>query len=301
MGQLYDLTRSVEFVLPTKKVSADYQRDAKKALKGRWGVAILAMLIAALFGVSGSMTAWTSGGSTSSTDTEIEETTEVVEEEVDITVDEFIVGASFVAVAVLAALFVSALITGPVQVGYERFNLNLFTGKQAKVKTLFSYFKAGRWGKSARLYLRYMLVLFFYMLPAFIGTIMMICGAYVIELSEGVESNLLVGGVGLAVIGFVIAIISEIRYFVALYKYSMAFKVFAENPSLSPRKAMKKSKELMKGNKWAFFCLHCSYIGWSLLASLTCGIAFIWLVPQIRASEAAFYRNISLRRKLGLN
>ena len=121
------------------------------------------------------------------------------------------------------------------------------------------------------------------------------------DFAEGADATLEMGGIALAVVGIVVALVGEISYFVAVYGYSMSFKIFAENPSLSPRKAMKKSKELMKGNKWAFFCLHCSYIGWSLLAILTCGIAFIWLVPQIRASEAAFYRNISLRRKLRLH
>ena len=76
---------------------------------------------------------------------------------------------------------------------------------------------------------------------------------------------------------------------VAAYRYALAPYLMAEDPSLSPMGAINESKRLMDGHKGRLFCLHFSFIGWSLLAMLTCGIGYIWLVPYMNAAEAAFY------------
>jgi uncharacterized membrane protein len=49
----------------------------------------------------------------------------------------------------------------------------------------------------------------------------------------------------------------------------------------------------MKGNKWRFFCLTLSFIGWNMLGILTLGIASIWVVPYEQAAIAAFYKEIA--------
>lgn len=76
---------------------------------------------------------------------------------------------------------------------------------------------------------------------------------------------------------------------VAVYRYAMMPYILAENPDMSVMDAMRKSKEMMYGNKWRLFCLHFSFIGWTLLAALTCGIGMLWIAPYMSAAEAAFY------------
>ena len=49
----------------------------------------------------------------------------------------------------------------------------------------------------------------------------------------------------------------------------------------------------MYGNRWRLFCLHFSFIGWQILASLTFGIGNFWLNPYREISVAAFYREVS--------
>lgn len=49
----------------------------------------------------------------------------------------------------------------------------------------------------------------------------------------------------------------------------------------------------MAGNRWRLFCLDISFIGWSILATLSLGIGYLWLVPYQEAARAAFYREIS--------
>ncbi len=80
---------------------------------------------------------------------------------------------------------------------------------------------------------------------------------------------------------------------IASYSYAMTEYILADHPELYANEAIKKSKEMMDGNKWRLFCLEFSFIGWSFLASLTFGIGHLWLVPYKEAARAAFYRDIS--------
>ena len=79
---------------------------------------------------------------------------------------------------------------------------------------------------------------------------------------------------------------------IAMFWYSQTFYILAEDPNIEPNDAIRKSKEMMKGNKWKLFCLSCRFIGWSLLCLLTLGIGFLWLGPYIRVTFAKFYDDI---------
>lgn len=79
----------------------------------------------------------------------------------------------------------------------------------------------------------------------------------------------------------------------AAYSYRMTPFIMAENPYLSAREAIKKSKEIMYGNRWRLFCLEFSFIGWALITIITLGIASLWVCPYQQAALAAFYRDIT--------
>ncbi|MBO5369504.1 MAG: DUF975 family protein [Clostridia bacterium] len=80
---------------------------------------------------------------------------------------------------------------------------------------------------------------------------------------------------------------------VAGYSYAMTNYILAENPNMTASEAVELSKSMMYGNRWRLFCLQFSFIGWSILASLTFGIGNLWLTPYRQAATAAFYREIS--------
>ena len=80
---------------------------------------------------------------------------------------------------------------------------------------------------------------------------------------------------------------------IAMLDYSMTSYILAEHPELSANEAIKRSKELMKGNCWRLFCLETSFIGWTILCSFTLGIGHLWLIPYRKTATAAFYREIS--------
>lgn len=83
---------------------------------------------------------------------------------------------------------------------------------------------------------------------------------------------------------------------VAAYRYSMAFYIMDDNPSVDIMEAIRQSKAMMQGNKGRLFCLHLSFIGWAILCLFTCGIGFLWLTPYVNAATAAFYLEVSGQR-----
>ena len=80
---------------------------------------------------------------------------------------------------------------------------------------------------------------------------------------------------------------------VASYSYAMTDYILAGYPELTAGEAIARSKEMMSGNRWRLFCLHLSFIGWSILCTFTLGIGNLWLTPYKQAANAAFYREIS--------
>ena len=80
---------------------------------------------------------------------------------------------------------------------------------------------------------------------------------------------------------------------VASLSYAMTDYILAENTELTATEAIEQSKAMMMGNRFRFFCLQFSFIGWDILATLAFGIAHLWLTPYKQAAYAAFYREVS--------
>lgn len=79
---------------------------------------------------------------------------------------------------------------------------------------------------------------------------------------------------------------------VKVYSYSMAMYILADNPELTAREALSKSKEIMDGHKFDLFVLQLSFFWWYLLGSITLGIAYIYVLPYVSATIANFYNSI---------
>ena len=76
------------------------------------------------------------------------------------------------------------------------------------------------------------------------------------------------------------------------FSYAMYPYIMADNKDMSAIDCITESRRIMDGNKWRLFCLNFSFIGWAILASLTFGIGYLWLIPYIQASNANFYESI---------
>jgi uncharacterized membrane protein len=235
---------------------------ARQSLEGNWGIAIIASLVASIFGVG------SSGGSANfnfeesdfegleGTNLEgfFQELTLFIEENLAAIIGFIGAFAVFGFIMSIAMFFLSSIVS----VGYQKFNLDLVDGRRAEIGSLFSYFK--HW-------------------------------------KTAVLSNLYV-----TVYVFLWTLLCVIPGIIAEYRYAMVPYILTEKPDIEPQKALEESKFLMQGNKWDLFRLQFSFIGWIMLCILSCGIGFIWLIPYMNASYAEFYRRISgTRRSFGFS
>ncbi len=81
------------------------------------------------------------------------------------------------------------------------------------------------------------------------------------------------------------------------YSYAMTPYILADHPEMTATEAITASRQMMDGHKWQLFCLYCSFIGWALLAILSCGLGFLWLNPYIEVSVAAFYHSLAGKQR----
>ncbi len=79
---------------------------------------------------------------------------------------------------------------------------------------------------------------------------------------------------------------------IAALSYSMAYYIISDDDSISASEAIAKSKKMMAGNKWKYFCLQWRFFGWYLLALIPCGLGLPALVPYVYVSNVQFYEDI---------
>lgn len=235
------------------KCAADFRQEARAALQGKWPLAILVGLVAAILGGA------TSGGpefkinfTGGNLNANIQYAGQTIYSWGDgITpgLRTFLVGGAVY--LILAAIVVGVLyfvLGSVVKVGYARFNLDLTAGETPSFETLFSYFP--HWKTVAAAQLLQTVYIFLWTLL------------------------LVIPGI------------------VAGYSYAMTGYILAEHPELSASEAIAQSKAMMEGNRWRLFCLQFSFIGWDILCALTLGIGNLALRPYRHAAEAAFYREL---------
>lgn len=81
------------------------------------------------------------------------------------------------------------------------------------------------------------------------------------------------------------------------YSYSMTPYIVkdmvASGKQVGATDGINASKELMKGHKMALFIFDLSFLGWNILAAITCGIGYLWVTPYYQTAKANFYRRIA--------
>ncbi len=236
------------------KYAADFRSIARESLKGKWGLAVITGLVAALLGGLGAegldvkLNLDVSHGNVSlgiAGQTILSNTGELNNQ-----LSAFLIGSAvYIAITaiVLAALYF--ILGSIVAVGYSKFNLDLVDRREAKIETLFIYFEKWKTTSAARL-LR-------------------------------------------SLYTFLWALLFLIPGIVASYSYAMTDYILAEHPDMTASEAIERSKEMMSGNRFRLFCLQLSFIGWSILCSFTLGIGYLGLRTYRQTATAAFYREVS--------
>lgn len=91
-------------------------------------------------------------------------------------------------------------------------------------------------------------------------------------------------------IGFIVLIIPGI---ILSIMYSQVYYILAENPDIDILECLKKSRIMMRGQKWNYFVLMLSFILWGILTSITLGIAGLYVMPYYEATFTNFYLDIN--------
>ena len=112
--------------------------------------------------------------------------------------------------------------------------------------------------------------------------------------SEYASNGLIVATAGfgaLTCIGLFGYIASLIWLTVKGYYYSLSYYVLYDNPNMTSKEAVEESERLMKNNRWNYFWLSLTFIGWIILSAFTLYIGMLWLIPYIMVAQIAFYED----------
>lgn len=238
------------------KYAADFRSIARKALTGKWGIAVIAYVIATLLGgIDADALRLKLNVDITNADVALLYGDQIILSTNDGFYPEWemiVAGmATYIAVLVIVLAILYFVLGRIVELGYSRFQLELVDENEAKVESLFQYFP--HWKTAA------------------------------------------IAGVLQSVYVFLWSLLFLIPGIVASYSYAMTSYILADCPEITASEAITKSKEMMSGNRFRLFCLHFSFIGWDLLCMFTFGIGNLWLIPYKQAATAAFYREISGR------
>lgn len=249
-----------------------HRENAWAALKGRWGIAVLACLITGL--LSGGLSGISEIGS--------------VGEEMGLAQMETLGRFMWLSVSVSSVIGIGLfIISGAVELGYAGFQLRLIDREPVRIGMLFDHFNSI--GKGLGMLLLRALYVFLWMLPGLV--IYAVIGALVGIMAYAGDSEAALAG---SLVSLWVAMFAMIiPGIIAAYRYLLTGYIIAENPQIKVKDALRRSAELMKGNKWRAFCLNLSFIGWFLLGMLTFGIAMLWVSPYVSAAQASFYRELS--------
>lgn len=227
------------------------KKESKDALKGNWGLSIFAIII--LLAIT----------------TAIE--LPLIFLEGFLVAGGEISTATLVGIAVYMILF-AIFVALPIGLGLCKFFLNIAEGKEAKISDLFYY---RNWKQ----------LIFTNLLVELI--VLVIVGIYF-----GVLYVATTGFVS-EMVSVVLMMLDIIFYIFALFYVSFGLSqvqyIIVEEYTAYVKTPIFISWQIMKGKRWDLFKLSLSFIGWILLACLTFGLLYFYVLPYMEVAMAKFY------------
>ena len=151
----------------------------------------------------------------------------------------------------------------------------------------FSNFKRS-WGITWQMFLKMLLpvvlMIISYIL-IIVSVSMSIYSLFISSSTAGTASLLLL-------IGCILLVVSSIWSTILSYYYQLSYFIAIDNPDLTSKEAVLKSRELMTNNRWNLFKLQFSFIGWIILSAFTFGIGLLWVAPYMLFSIISFYESL---------
>lgn len=150
------------------------------------------------------------------------------------------------------------------------------------------------WKTTFLLLFRYLLKTL-WSLAFYIGILILTLG--IVFISDALDkSNSLTGAILLSCLGFIITSIGAVIAINRNIAYSMAGFIMYDQVQnktyIGSVECINDSVLLMKGHKWQYFKLVCSFLGWFILVILSFGILAFYVIPYYKTTTLCFYERL---------
>lgn len=178
------------------------------------------------------------------------------------------------------------LLTGAFTYGLVSLFLNLIRNNNGQIEDIFTGFK-----NYGRTFVINLLVSIFQIFWSLLWVIPYIIAIVIIVFMflGGRASENMIGGI---IIIAILTLILSITLAIFMNRYALVYYIAHDDRDISASDAIKKSIELMKGNKVRLFLLQLSFIGWFILGTILLLIPLLWATSYLSATTAAFYEDI---------
>ncbi|MBP3880089.1 MAG: DUF975 family protein, partial [Lachnospiraceae bacterium] len=269
-------------------IRSELKAEAKAALsRGYWKAVLVALILSFIGGGAASVGSSASSSFTSVLNTNdggYESYGDYYEDEFDMDLDVFddlspdqaagiiAMVSGIIVIVLLVSVALSVFLFGPLTVGCTRFSelaikrpvdLNLGRG-----------FSPNYWNVVKVMFMRGLFSSLWALLYSTVfGILLAVCisAAVISDMPGGVVAFLMF-------IMFAVGCAGLIALILKLYDYLMIPYILASDPDMERREAFRISKEMVKGERVNILLFYLSFIGWELLAILTCGLLMIFYV-----------------------
>lgn len=158
---------------------------------------------------------------------------------------------------------INIFLAGSLTIGFSILALKLLRREKISTGTIFEGFK--NYGQAIALYILYTLLCIAISLILLIPSIVLVIGAVLLSTSAIITGLLLL-------LPAIVAVI------ILVLRLAMSFFIAADNRNVSASEALKRSAQIMAGNKGRYFLFTLSFIGWILLASMPAYIGMLLIL-----------------------
>ncbi|MDR2296376.1 MAG: DUF975 family protein, partial [Clostridiales Family XIII bacterium] len=213
-------------------------------------------------------------------------------------------GGELAAVQSMVELY-RLIIQGPLLLGISVFFLDLVRGAEHGPGMILGGFN--NFFKAFGLFLLFTLFMLLWMLPVVVPLIVaasLLFGALFVGSSHGdaalggVASTFLSPGGALFVCVLVVLVL--VIAVVFMLTYAQAFFLLADDPGIGTG-ALRRSRGMMRGNKWKLFCLTISFAGWYIVPFVVfCAVLSLSMPPYLSSATATAAVSPAVSRLLTL-
>ncbi len=202
-------------------------------------------------------------------------------------------------ISVISSIFsiVVSLFLMPLNVGVFKSLIKSSNGETGEIKDIIWGYK-NNFRNTISAYIRFLVIIF---LLSLIGSAFTVFGLWLpafavsyFNMAMSFEMQLFLiyaSGILFMFIGLIPAMIKS-------YDYYLAGFILADEPDLTGKEVLKRSKALMKGHRFFTFKLDLSFLGWSFLGIFCCcGLGVIFVMPYLYQTQTELYLELTGKKK----